>query len=470
MSSTFYSSDAAIEEDAETTSLTQDYLPTLEETWSEQELQRCKKWIVESGFKRISLQFPDSLLRHSVTIYGQLNGEIEAEFFILGDTSYGSCCVDEVAASHVDSDALIHFGQACLSRNTRLPVLYVFLHLCVKWEDYQVKMMSTFPCGDEKVIIFPDTAFYHAKEELLQQLAERTNVRVASLAVDDSVKANYLCWHVQDLESIDITQWNCLFIGEDDQTFFNLSLAIPAAKWFIYDPKRETLCPATPRTSSWFRRRYYYVEVCKDAQMIGIVMGTLTSSGYLDIAKRIQTLAKERGLRSILISVGKINPAKLANFSDVDCFVLIGCPQNNVFNSRDFYKPILTTFEVELALNPAWKDTIPDTYCVDFQELLPNGKFHREHDPEENLESDVSLITGRVRERNQRPNGAPAEAESALLERESGALVSNRVTEAFRERSWRGLDPALGQDEPARIVEGRSGIPVAYEEHKDERK
>jgi len=35
--------------------------------------------------------------------------------FILGDTSYGSCCVDEVAASHIEADGIIHFGRACLS-------------------------------------------------------------------------------------------------------------------------------------------------------------------------------------------------------------------------------------------------------------------------------------------------------------------------------------------------------------------
>ena len=34
---------------------------------------------------------------------------------ILGDTSYGECCVDEVAAEHIGADGLIHFGNACLT-------------------------------------------------------------------------------------------------------------------------------------------------------------------------------------------------------------------------------------------------------------------------------------------------------------------------------------------------------------------
>lgn len=77
------------------------------------------------------LQFPDELLLHSARIADELTQDSLAtaeavEFFILGDTSYGSCCVDEVAASHIDADAIVHFGPACLSRITRLPVLYVF--------------------------------------------------------------------------------------------------------------------------------------------------------------------------------------------------------------------------------------------------------------------------------------------------------------------------------------------------------
>ena len=34
---------------------------------------------------------------------------------ILGDTSYGECCVDEVAAEHVGADSVIHYGHTCMT-------------------------------------------------------------------------------------------------------------------------------------------------------------------------------------------------------------------------------------------------------------------------------------------------------------------------------------------------------------------
>lgn len=37
-----------------------------------------------------------------------------------------SCCVNEVAAEHINADGIIHFGHTCLRPTVRLPVFYVF--------------------------------------------------------------------------------------------------------------------------------------------------------------------------------------------------------------------------------------------------------------------------------------------------------------------------------------------------------
>ena len=34
--------------------------------------------------------------------------------FVLADTTFGSCCVDEVAAAHHNADCIVHFGRACM--------------------------------------------------------------------------------------------------------------------------------------------------------------------------------------------------------------------------------------------------------------------------------------------------------------------------------------------------------------------
>ena len=74
-------------------------------------------------YKKVSLQFPDEILFLSSTITKVLKSKIDEKvpennihLYVLADTSYGSCCVDEVAAEHVDSNLIIHYGHTCLSR------------------------------------------------------------------------------------------------------------------------------------------------------------------------------------------------------------------------------------------------------------------------------------------------------------------------------------------------------------------
>ena len=40
----------------------------------------------------------------------------DKKFYVLGDTSYSECCVDDVNASHAkNNDMIIKFGDSCLS-------------------------------------------------------------------------------------------------------------------------------------------------------------------------------------------------------------------------------------------------------------------------------------------------------------------------------------------------------------------
>ena len=74
------------------------------------------EFVAENGLRRVALQLPDELLPQAWRIIHLLKAvsesrSIVATFFVLGDTSYGSCCVDEVAALHNDTDAVVHYGR-----------------------------------------------------------------------------------------------------------------------------------------------------------------------------------------------------------------------------------------------------------------------------------------------------------------------------------------------------------------------
>lgn len=257
----------------------------------------------------------------------------------------------------------------------------------------------------------------------------------------------------------------CIFIGHDNQSFFNISMSIKCKKWFLFDIAENSMREIHAMDTKFIMRRSHYVEKCKDAQTLGIVVGTLTTKGYLDIIKHIQELAAKRNVKTYIFSVGKVNPAKLANFSDIDCFVLVGCSENNLYNSRDFYKPLISVFETEMALNPAWNHQVPDTYSTDFREVLPEGKLYRSSHGVQLTDTDISLVTGKVRGyRSEDDASNDGTFDGAIQERGKNQIAELSSIGKFNDRTFRGLDPALGKDEPAKIEQGRKGIPIKYED------
>jgi len=62
----------------------------------------------------VALQFPEGLLLFSTTIADILERFAGVDTVILGDVTYGACCIDDLGASAVGADFLVHYGHSCL--------------------------------------------------------------------------------------------------------------------------------------------------------------------------------------------------------------------------------------------------------------------------------------------------------------------------------------------------------------------
>ena len=45
---------------------------------------------------------------------------------MVGETSYGFCCADEIAALHLNAHLIIRVGNSCLTKTQNLPVFFLF--------------------------------------------------------------------------------------------------------------------------------------------------------------------------------------------------------------------------------------------------------------------------------------------------------------------------------------------------------
>uniref|UniRef100_A0A803Q5I7 TF-B3 domain-containing protein n=1 Tax=Cannabis sativa TaxID=3483 RepID=A0A803Q5I7_CANSA len=132
----------------------------------------------ESTYK-ISRTFPDELLKDSVRVVKSLKdklrwlSELETErnnnfkdvsMFVMADTAYGSCCVDEVGASHIGADCVVHYGHACLSPTTKLPAFFVFGKAPMSVSDCVKNLTDQATTNNKRVLVVP---FSFAKNHLL---------------------------------------------------------------------------------------------------------------------------------------------------------------------------------------------------------------------------------------------------------------------------------------------------------------
>lgn len=117
----------------------------------------------------------------------------------------------------------------------------------------------------------------------------------------------------------------------------------------------------------------FLIERLKDANVVGLVIGTLEIRGYRDAVDRVRRLCNAAGKKLYVFSIGKLNEAKLSNFAaDIDAFILLSCPFGVVLDSVDFYKPLVNLFEAEIALNPGKQWFAGAGWTAEFNTLL-NG-------------------------------------------------------------------------------------------------
>ncbi|RCH78273.1 Diphthamide biosynthesis protein 2, partial [Rhizopus stolonifer] len=170
-------------------------------------------------------------------------------------------------------------------------------------------------------------------------------------------------------DSVSMESCSIFFIGTEGLTLTNIMMVHNKCPVYTYDPKTKEARKESVQVSRMLMKRYFLVQKAKDADTIGIVVGTLGVASYLNIIEHLKKVIKAAGKKSYLFVMGKLNVAKMANFMEVDCYVLVSCPENSLIDSKEFYRPIVTPFELEIALIRDMEWT--GNYITDFSKLLP---------------------------------------------------------------------------------------------------
>lgn len=457
------------------------------------------------------------------------------EVWILADTSYSPCCIDEVAAEHVKADIVVHFGDACLNPVEKIESAYIFGKPYLDIQKLADKFREIYSNKDDKIAVMADTTYSGLNNQLYNVLKEEyTNLVFAdvdysragkrSTIIDKSLATkcnktgtiNTAHRILRGFEESEIDEYLENIDQEDegfvesskfdgltqDYSLFHITMPHDArilllttkfADVKIIDPKDISVVHDQFPT---MMKRYRNMQVTRSASTVGVLVNTLSLENTRVLLNKITKSICEAGKKHYMFVVGKPNVAKLANFECVDVWVVLGCGQSGIVIDQygDYYKPIITPYELQLALMP--EITWTGKWITDFDDLLEEEKqetnesqLHngnvKDTDYDENA-PEFDPVTGTLKmnqplrqlrhlelelesERSNSDN--ETNEETGLVKKFGGSLSVGKTISTsalgLQGRQWTGLgsdfDPN-GSSEGAVLEEGRTGIARGYED------
>lgn len=283
--------------------------------------------------------------------------------YILADTSYSSCCVDEIAAEHVDADVVVHYGRSCLSPTSRLPVIYVFTKHPLDEKAALEAFRADFQDRQSRVVVMADVTYQDHVGSLASRLRESGYSQLFSTTITHNPAGRIpnrtvLAPDGSALpEDVDLQGYSVFHLSSPPASLLlALSSRVQSLHILPTSAGSDETSPATTTSSAMtarrlLGRRYARLLSVASAGIIGILVNTLSVTNYLSSVDTIRKQIAAAGKKSYTIVVGKLNPAKLANFAEVDGWVVVGCWESSlVEDDGSFYKPIITPFELGVAL------------------------------------------------------------------------------------------------------------------------
>jgi diphthamide biosynthesis protein 2 len=319
------------------------------------------------------------------------------------------------------------------------------------------------------------TASSELQEEQQQEGEEETTLRRPLVVGGLELPETIVSWE-------QLVDYTVLFVGDSESTsqrqYVNiilcfLSISSPPLGYWTYSPKSQSLSTSIPTAlKKQLNRRFFLTQKARDAHVFGILVSNLSQQHLVEVVKALKLRIQDAGKVSYSFAVGKINPAKLANFAEIDCFVLVACREHSLLsNEREYPAPVITPLELDVALeNLAWG---AEAYSLDCQDVLhyynhTTTTTDAASDEEEDEDAPYfSLVTGKYVQKTSQT--ATAEDRPSLdldLEILPGkgqvTAYKSEAAKFLKQREYQGLATQAGQTEAKAAVAGQRGIASDY--------
>ncbi len=308
------------------------------------------------GSTVVALQFPEGLLMYACVIADILTKFSGVQVMVLGDVTYGACCIDDFTAQKLGADMLVHYGHSCLVpvNVTKIKVVYVFVEINFN-ERHMIDCIKKAFVPETRLALMGTIQFtaviHKATAELCNYYPHCVIPQAKPLSAGETLGCTSPVFNDVDV---------LVFVADGR---FHLEAAMirnPHVKAYRYDPYGKYLTFEEYEVEKMKAIRLAAINKARTANTFGLVLGTLGRQGNPPIFQRLHKLLKSRGKKVIPFLMAEINPDKLSLISSVEVWIQIACPRLSIDWSGGFDKPILTPYEVEVAMDETkWQEVYP---------------------------------------------------------------------------------------------------------------
>uniref|UniRef100_A0A8R1HN21 2-(3-amino-3-carboxypropyl)histidine synthase subunit 1 n=1 Tax=Caenorhabditis japonica TaxID=281687 RepID=A0A8R1HN21_CAEJA len=311
-------------------------------------------WKIRStGSKYVALQFPEGLIMYACVIADILEKYTGCDTVIMGDVTYGACCVDDFTAISMGCDLLVHYGHSCLVpiQNTDgIAMLYVFVNIHINLSHLIDCVRENFQ--GKKLAVVSTVQFIPSLQTL------RTTFNAAEDG-ENTVKITIpQCKPLSPGEvlgctspRLDAAEFDAIvYVGDGRFHLESIMIHNPSIEAFQYDPYSRKLTRERYDHDLMRKNRLGAVEIAKKCTMFGLIQGTLGRQGNLKVIEELEQQLEKKGKKFVRVLLSEIFPEKLAMFPEVDCWVQVACPRLSIDWGTQFPKPLLYPFELAVAL------------------------------------------------------------------------------------------------------------------------
>ena len=346
------------------------------------ELDELIERIKSNDNRLVALQVPEGLKMQALDMMDAIEEETSAKIILAADPCYGACDLVHDKMQRMGVELVAHMGHSQMNIDSGMPTQFINVTYegdpaidpvlpilaqhhaiaeqrlaeaqsgqSVDSEEAQERFLDAVgrvaPLTGTKLGLVGSIQHLHLIFEYKERLEE------AGFEVEVPVGGARLTFPGQVLgcnysgDQDDIGHY--LFLGSGD--FHPIGLVLhtgkPLAMLDPYSGDAEEM--SFERIERILRQRFGLIMACDKAQSFGILIGEKPGQMRRTLALRMKKMLEKHGKKGYLLALEHIGP-ELIDFYPVDAFVNTACPRIAIDDSVRYAKPLITPFELEVAL------------------------------------------------------------------------------------------------------------------------